>query len=688
MAQIRIAESMRLQRPLPTTPLRWGWMAIACLSVLAATLATICWLTPARLGVTLMWPVDGLALAWIAAASRRERPWLIAGIFVAIQIAALASPLAPWLAALLGLYHVLVATAIGVILGKGGRQHLPSEGLVAGGRFLVLSALCSAIYALVAAATMNPSTSASFGLLWARFSASELLGLLTAAPVALALLHAQVTRNRPWVIAEALLLMAVVVGGTLTITIYPLPLPAEILMPTLTVPLLLWSAIRGGSLLTVSLVALIALTAALSYPYSEKSLLMSHLPPETRVLMVQLYLTLIALSSLVLCGLLQEFRRTATEAINSDQRFASIFTMVPDPLLVTRLTDGFIVDANPAVLALFGWPPDHLIGKTTIEVGLWRDHINRQRMVDALRTNGEFSALQMSSAHQNGQVIELEVSGRIINHGGEECILAVLRDVTQRQQNELSLRQAKDAAEAADRAKSEFLAHMSHEIRTPMNGIMGMTELLLDGPLGNEDREIAETILHSSRSLLTVINDILDLSRLDADRLHLEATAFNPRQVVNEVIALLRHAADRKQLSITSEIASDLNLLVLGDAVRLRQVLVNLIGNAIKFTAEGEVKISVDIEPAPIPRWHFRVRDSGPGIAPELQPRLFTPFFQAGDLSTRRHDGTGLGLAISKRLVTLMGGVIGVDSQMGIGSTFWFHIPLPLAPAPAAPVSG
>jgi PAS domain S-box-containing protein len=663
-------------------------MAIACLSVLAATLATIYLLTQAQLNLTLMWPVDGLALAWIAAASRRERPWLIAGIFLAIQLAELASPLARWLAALLGLYHVLVATAIGLILSNSGRQHLPSEGLAAGGRFLLLCALCSSSYALVAATTMNLSTSASFGLLWAWFSASELLGLLTAAPVALALLHAPATWNRPLVIAEALLLMGVVIGGTLTITIYPLPLPAEILMPTLTVPLLLWSAVRGGSLLTVSLVALIALTAAISYPYSEKSSLMSHLSQETRVLMVQLYLTLIALSSLVLCGLLQEFRRTAIEALNSDQRFASIFTMVPDPLLVTRLTDGLVVDANPAVLALFGWPPDHLIGKTTVEVGLWSDHVTRQQMVEDIRMNGEFSALQMTNTHYNGKIIALEISGRLVNHGGEKCILAVLRDVTQRHQNELSLRQAKDAAEAADRAKSEFLAHMSHEIRTPMNGIMGMTELLLDGPLGNEDREIAETILHSSRSLLTVINDILDLSRLDADRLHLEATAFNPRQVVSEVIALLRHAADRKHLSITSEIASDLNLLVLGDAVRLRQVLVNLIGNAIKFTPEGEVKISVDIEPAPIPRWHFRVSDSGPGIAPELQSRLFTAFFQAGDLSTRRHDGTGLGLAISKRLVTLMGGVIGVDSQIGIGSRFWFHIPLPLAPASAVPDSG
>ncbi len=659
-------------------------MAIGSLSVLATLLATIFWLIPAHVGITIMWPVDGLAVAWIAAASRRERPWLIGGIAIAIQIAELASPLAIWLAALLGLYHVLLCAAMGMALTADGRQQLPSEGLHAGGRFLLLCALFSAGYAVVAAATMNSVSSASFGMLWARFSVSELLGLLTAAPVALALLHHRPTWDQPRVIAESLLLMGVVIGGTLTITLCYLPLAAEILLPTLTIPILLWSAVRGGSLLTVTLVALIALTAAISYPNSDKSIFMSHLTPETRVLVLQLYLTLIALSSLMLCGLLQEVRRTATEVSNNDQRFASIFALIPDPLLMTRLSDGKVVTANAAVCVLLGWKHVDLLGRTTVEIGLWRDLDSRGKIVANLRKNGEFSSLELSSRHQNGQVIDMEVSGRIVQFASEECILSVMRDVTQRRQNELGLRHAKDAAEAADRAKSEFLAHMSHEIRTPMNGIMGMTELLLDGPLGKEDREIAETILHSSRSLLTVINDILDLSRLDADHLHLEAAAFNPRQVVGEVVALLRHTAELKHITIISEFPSELSTLVMGDAVRLRQVLVNLLGNAVKFTANGgKVKVTVEIEPAPIPRWHFRVKDSGPGIPSDLVPRLFTPFFQAGDLSTRRHDGTGLGLAISKRLVSLMGGVIGVDSHLGVGSTFWFHVPLPLTVTPA-----
>lgn len=680
MAEIRIADSMRLQRPPPSTPLRWGWMAIGSLTVLAALLATITWLTPARIGLTILWPVDGIAMAWIAAAARRERPWLILGIGVAIQIAELASPLTPtWLPAVLGLYHLGVAVGMGLALTAGGRQQLPSEGLQSGGRFLVLCALSSIVYAILATATMSPLSATPTAMLWARFSASELLGLLVAAPVTLALLHHRPSWNQPWVIAEGLLLVALVIGGTLTVTIDYLPLPAEILLPTLTVPILLWAAVRGGSLLTVILVGLIALTAAVSFASAEKSALMARLAPDIRVLVLQLYLALVALSSLVLCGLLQEVRRSATEAINSDQRFESVLALVPDPLLVTRLSDGLIIDANLGFQALFGWSHADLVGKTTTQVNLWRKPDNRQRMLDALSDQGEFYSVEMTSTHRDGHLIDIEVSGRLVQFRGESCLLSVVHDVTLRRQQEQGLRDAKDAAEAANRAKSEFLAHMSHEIRTPMNGIMGMTELLLDGPLNSEDREIAQTILHSSRSLLTVINDILDLSRLDAEHLHLEAAAFQPRQVVNEVVALLRHAADAKHITLVADLPGDLPALVIGDAVRLRQVLVNLVGNAVKFTPTGTVTITVETEPAPELRWHFRVRDSGPGIASELLPRLFTPFFQAGDLSTRRHDGTGLGLAISKRLVARMGGVIGVESREGTGSTFWFHIPLPLA---------
>ena len=680
MAEIRIADSVRLHRPPSAIPLRWGWMAIGSLTVLASLVATIYWLTPARMGLVIMWPVDGIAMAWIAAATRRERPWMFFGIGLAFQIGEQASPLNPaWLPSALGLYHWGVAVGLGLAMTAGGRLQLPSEGLQSGGRFLLLCALFSGAYATLASATMSPFMTPPAGILWVRCAASELLGLLVAGPVTLAILHHPPSLKKPWVIAEGLLLIALVIGGTLTVTLGFLPLPAEILLPTFTVPILLWAAVRGGSLLAVLLVGLIALTAAVSFANAETSSLMERLSPDVRVIVLQLYLALVALSSLVLCGLLQEVRRSATEAINSDQRFASVLALVPDPLLVTRLSDGLIADANQGFQALFGWTHSNLVGKTTAELNFWRKSDNRQRMLDALNDQGNFISIEMTSTHRDGHLIDVEVSGRLVQFRGEACILSVIHDVTLRRQQEQGLRDAKDAAEAADRAKSEFLAHMSHEIRTPMNGIMGMTELLLDSPLGNEDRDIAETILHSSRSLLTVINDILDLSRLDAEHLHLEATAFSPRQVVNEVVALLRHAADAKQIALVADLPGDLPSMVVGDAVRLRQVLINLVGNAVKFTASGTVTITVETEPAPVLRWHFRVRDSGPGIASDLLPRLFTPFFQAGDLSTRRHDGTGLGLAISKRIVARMGGVIGVESRAGSGSTFWFHIPLPLA---------
>ncbi len=669
------------------------------LVVFVATLATLRWLIPNNMALTLMWPIDGIAAALIAAATRRERPFLLIGFLVAYQLAELTSALPPWLAAALGVLHVAVAAGLGAALTAGGRQQLPSEGLVAGGRFLLLCLITTVVYSTVAAYFASFTSAVPIGLLWGRLAAAQLIGLLVATPVCLALLHRQRLGRAPITLkrrssstfgplVESFMLTVLVIVGTLAITIGKLPLPAEVLLPTLTVPVLLWAAVRGGSLLVVSLVGVIALTATSTFVDGAGSEILSNLSPQVRILVLQMYLALLTLSSLALCGLLQEVRRSAAQAASSAQQIASIYALVPDPLMVTRLADGLVLDVNPGFQTLLGWQLSELMGRTTTEVGLWQYPDNRQRLVAALGANGEFSSLEMVTKHRNGTSVAIEVSGRIIERDGESCILSVIRDVTLRRRQELDLRLAKESAESADRAKSEFLAHMSHEIRTPMNGIMGMTELLLDGPLNVEDREIAETILHSSRSLLTVINDILDLSRLDADRLHLEANAFSPRQVVAEVVALMRHTAEAKRLTLTSDLPGDLPPLVIGDATRLRQVLVNLVGNALKFTVTGSVLITVEVEPAPVPRWHFHIRDSGPGIASALLPKLFTPFFQAGDLSTRHHDGTGLGLAICKRIVTRMGGDIGVTSVPNVGSTFWFHVPLPVPsdPPPDMPV--
>jgi PAS domain S-box-containing protein len=288
---------------------------------------------------------------------------------------------------------------------------------------------------------------------------------------------------------------------------------------------------------------------------------------------------------------------------------------------------------------------------------------------------------------KDGQVVWVDVSSRLVSVDNRPVgLLGIVHDMTERRKFEDELAAARDAAQASAAAKGSFLANMSHEIRTPMNGVIGMANLLLDTPLAREQRNFAETIRDSAESLLTILNDILDFSKIEAGKLRFEAVSFDLAATIDGTLELLASRAAAHRLALGAYVPRTLPTHLVGDPGRLRQVLLNLLGNAIKFTEKGEVTVQV----ASVSRsaghvvLRFEVIDTGLGMSEEAQARMFRPFEQADSSTTRRFGGTGLGLAISRQIVELMGGEIGVRSRLGEGSTFWFTARFACESAPLA----
>ncbi len=300
-----------------------------------------------------------------------------------------------------------------------------------------------------------------------------------------------------------------------------------------------------------------------------------------------------------------------------------------------------------------------------------------QSIIDGAQTRFE---LEYRLRHADGSYRWLLSRGALLRdaYGVASRMIGIHIDTTEDKRAQEELRQAKDAAEAASRAKSEFLANMSHEIRTPMNGVLGMAELLLNSPLTEKQRHLADSVHRSGTALLGIINDILDFSKIEAGKLELERIEFGLRNTIEEAVDLFADPVGRKGLELTCYIPDGIPDSVIGDPIRLRQVLLNLVGNAVKFTHRGEVTVRVALLSQERETLVLRVEiaDTGLGIPPQIQSRLFTAFSQADGSTTRRFGGTGLGLAIVKQLVQLMDGEVGLASSSDTGSTFWFTLRL------------
>ena len=387
----------------------------------------------------------------------------------------------------------------------------------------------------------------------------------------------------------------------------------------------------------------------------------------------------------------RRFSFQATALASSQQRYRLIVETAFDAFLEID-SAGTITDWNAQAEATFGWSRAEAIAKPVSEV--FRNYQGvrgEEGVLGGTLANGRRASLQRrieaTALHRDGREFPVEMTMSSIQWGPKTLFGAFVHDVTDRKLAEQERERAKLAAEAGSRAKSEFLANMSHEIRTPLNGVIGMTDLALETDLTREQREYLETVKLSGESLLNVINDILDFSKIEAGKVDLEETPFDLRECMEATLKPLALRADEKGLELLCETAPETPETVLGDPGRLRQILTNLVGNAIKFTDRGEVALRVQSEPASANNWtlHFIVSDTGIGVPAEKLTSIFESFAQADTSITRMYGGTGLGLSISKRLVEMMGGRIWAESEVGKGSQFHFTMTVAAAD-PKVPV--
>ncbi|MBV8150201.1 MAG: CHASE3 domain-containing protein [Candidatus Eremiobacteraeota bacterium] len=372
-------------------------------------------------------------------------------------------------------------------------------------------------------------------------------------------------------------------------------------------------------------------------------------------------------------------------AQNKAERYHLLAQNASDIMLFIDPRTARILEANQAAIDAYGYSREELSHVLVSDLRIAEEREPVETFFEKARRTGG-SLTETTALRKDGTTFAVEVAAKACTISGKPVLLTVLRDITERRRAARELARAAVEAREASRLKSEFVATMSHEVRTPMNGVVGMAELMLESDLSQEQRRRAVIVRDSAFALLRVINDVLDLSKIEAGKLDLEEAEFSLHDVIESVAALLGVAANEHRVVLSTAIAPGVPARLVGDAGRLRQVLFNIAGNAVKFTEDGGVDIRVQqIEATPGGvELRFIIADTGAGVPPEMLPRLFEPFTQA-DGTTRRYGGTGLGLSISRRLIDLMGGTIHVESATGKGTTVVFTARFRAALAAPAP---